>query len=537
VTFFGRVLDEATGTPVADARILPKNACLLPAAIEHARTDAAGYFELRVPSWRLASFKASSSDHGRVVFVPRKGHGSRDTALEIELPPTARVEGRVELGRSVGKVSVVFEAKYSDVERPRPRESTRYSKEEWIASVGADGAYAITDLNAGTPFKARLVVDGTVVRKHSEEIVLAPSESRTLDWHLGRGATLFGSLIDQNGEPVPEAELWFVPTQRNRGRRLRAGDLQDGRHVTTDGQGEFQLQDVDAGLWLVGPAPTDRGPGRRLAPWGNAVSLDVGVEQQRLQVNAWKSLQIRGRVLDFTSKPAAGRKVRFDSEDGHTFSITTDEEGRFEAFGLRQLRYTLTSGGMGYADARSDPETVLPGQGTIELRLRRGGGIRGRILGATGLDARGMVLVSARNPENELDDWIRVGIRVDGYFSIDGLVPGLYDIYVERNDGRCAYRYGHEVKAGASVQELVLKLEPAARIVVRLNPEARWASYDIFMNGAFLAYGSCASEGSEAHVVPSGSLEVRYADADGRQGTIPVETRVGEERKVLIGGP
>jgi RNA polymerase sigma-70 factor (ECF subfamily) len=535
VRYFGRLVDEETGAPLAGVEVAAKYPSGLAAAVESARSDADGVVELRVPSWRLASFTATATraGHGRIVFMPATGHDSRELAEELRLPRAATVEGAVgpdHLRR--GATRVVLEVNRLDVLRPRVDASTRVAREEWTADVDDAGRYRVEGLNADARYRARLLAtDGEVLREHAEELVLAAGETRVLDWRHGRGATLAGELVDQRGEPVAGVELWLVPTRWNDDRRFHAGDEREALRARTDAAGAFSFDDVAAGIWLVGPGLAE---GDDVAPWATAVEIDEATGARDLSLATWRGLAVRGVVLDPAGAPAARASVMLDPAGGGArVRVRTDEEGRFEANGLRAIDYEVSAGGMDEGYARSEIVLAAPGEDVV-LRMAESGSIRGRVAGERRLEDMGTALVSARTPPTPEDDWMSVGVRVDGYFALGGLAPGVYDVFVRRRDGRCALILGHRVEVGPA-EELQVELVEGARLALSVTDGASWASYDLFVDGAFVAFGSCRTGSPVEDLVPPGRVEVRYRTASGAEETRIVDVESGGTAEVVLG--
>ena len=523
--FFARLVDEESKSPIAEARIVAKRPTGFDGVIEEAETDFEGVFELRVPSWRTAYFNASLPGYGRIAFAAADGHASRERALELTLPRAATLEGRVELaGQRPAGLRVALEASGWDVQRPRPEQSIFFLPEVWTAEVREDGRYRLEGLNAGARYEAKLLAEGRAVREAPETVVLESGETRVLDWRLGFGTKLRGELVDQEDLSVADAEIWLVATRWDDARRFYGYDSNEAAKVRTDATGRFQFDDVEPGKWLIGPGAS---PTSRLAPWAIVIDIEADQASRQVALKTWRNLALRGTVVDPAGAPVLGISVTVDASDGGRRSVSSDENGRFEVLGLREVEYTLTAGGMDKGHARSEPVTLRPGEEEPTLRLAPGGAIRGRVLGTVGITNTGMAIVSARHPANEDDDWMRVAVRVDGYFSIDGLAPGLYDVYVERNDGRYAIASGHRVEVGIPSKELRMELAEGARLTPRVAEGVEWAAYDLYVGEAFISFGSCAPDRFGAHIVPPGIVEIRYRTKAGVERSILVEAKVG----------
>ncbi|MFT7486001.1 MAG: RNA polymerase sigma-70 factor (ECF subfamily) [Candidatus Paceibacteria bacterium] len=520
LAFCGRVVDEQTGLPVPDVDVLAKSPSGIPAAIETARTGVDGIFELQVPSWRSVTFRASRPGHGRIFFTPQAGHSQRAQALDLRLPGAATVRGLVDAKYGqTGSLRVQMETPLAQLLRPSSKSPWQFTTELWTAEVDSAGHYQLDGLNAGAEFSARLLVDGVVARELPGTLVLENNEIRSIDWVLDDGASVSGQIRDQFGEPLPDVKIWLRSAQRKADRRLFSFDRPDVSTSTSDSTGHFKFEDVPSGDWLIGPGAVEQGPGARVAPWAVHIRVEPGMKRTQLLLQGVRDLSIKGRVLDFDGRPVANCSVTVDCERSGTRRVRSNSEGHFVAIGLLDESYTFSAGGIGAGHARSNSITTKPGGQEALLVLGPSGSIRGRVLGIQGTNVRGAALISSRDFVDSDEGWTRVSVRLDGYFALDGLTPGQYDVFVKLKDGRCGLLSDHKVVASELEDEVQIKLGEVAQLELSTDEGVEWASYELFIGRALVAVGSCDEQGGEAHLVPPGQLEVRYQTSDGQEGS------------------
>ncbi len=308
----GRVMDNA-GEPVVGATAtLQATAHREVARSYHARTDAEGIFMLKPVA--TGRYRLGARAHGYVdAELPRVVTVGRETveSLEIMLEPGGTITGHV-LGLTNDELSrVAIRAEH-----------------EWgeskAAEVDSAGRYALRHLNAGGWLIEAFLLEG---QRHARaRVLLARGSEETQDLQFGARLTLSGRALYRD-QALTDALI-----------SIRGQHLAVERSVTTDYDGVFRFEDLDADTYWLGLNQT-----RELLVHNEVIELssdrEVTIRLQRQMVG--------GTVMDATSRePIAGALValrHLAGDDGPEFLIA-DASGTSGAFRLERVppgRYHL----------------------------------------------------------------------------------------------------------------------------------------------------------------------------------------------------
>jgi RNA polymerase sigma-70 factor (ECF subfamily) len=222
---------------------------------------------------------------------------------------------------------------------------------------------------------------------------------------MARGSVLTG-VVRCEGTPVGGASIRIaVP-----------GDSSALANEATDASGAFRFVGLQSGAFLLQVSGD-----RFIEKWSLVTIADNG--QQHLEIDVKPGEVLRGRVVDaVTGQPIKGARV---SESwSMRRMVRTGNDGRFAIAGLLADRDLLCHvRADGYASAEEVVGTKIDAE--LVLRLARGGGIRGRIVGTDGLGIRSAyvaVCASAMKVAGLQEcDWIRARVEADGRFVATGI--------------------------------------------------------------------------------------------------------------------
>jgi hypothetical protein len=296
----------------------------------------------------------------------------------------------------------------------------------------SNGHFRIPELDPGV-YRVRLRKEGFSPTVPSGAIVLPklePGQELTdLKFTMAPQSVLAGRVLDDNGDPVPNASLVLLRPRIMRGRQTYAPG---GGFATTDDRGMFRMAGIDPGRYLLSvddPESRDivypSGGGAvtaYVASYYPGVSdptqaqpLDVGrgtVETGlELRFRREPVFPVRGRALDANGQPMlrfmmhaarrdSGMSMYMGSLNNH-FS-----NGEFELPGLRAGAWTLRAMPNG-AGAMSVAE-VQVGSGPVAGVVLRPLPLQ-QISGSAVLE----------DPGSAAPDWTRVGLSI---LSMDGLL-------------------------------------------------------------------------------------------------------------------
>ena len=285
------------------------------------------------------------------------------------------------------------------------------------ATSAADGRFAF-DVVRATPHRLQVEATGFAPRT-----AVACTGGSFVTIELSPGSVLTG-VVRCQGEPVVGATVRL--SLRGVTVELAAG--------TTDGSGAFRFADLPAAEVLVQVRTA-----RFAEEWSN-VQIAAG-SSQHVEIEMEQGSSLRGRVVDaVTGAPIAGAFVC----DSWTMkrAVRTGADGRFELEGLRRSSYLLCYvRADGYATASEDVATKLDRD--LEVRLGRGGEVRGRVVGADGKALPSAYVAVCANfmkvPGMGEADWIPARLDGDGAFVVRGLRSDLHYWLMARAPG-CGMR-------------------------------------------------------------------------------------------------
>ncbi len=395
MTLYGRVVD-LEGAAVASAEITGGR--------EARRLRAAG-------RWQLDAIDAVSDEHG--VFELRRLPPSQAFELRVArsgfavhhqaVPPLAP-------GEPVSELVITLERGYAGFGRVVDErelaiggaevallpsligaadEQSFEVKENYRAITGSEGWFTLRDLPAGTFYLSakatgfpELLVPGIEISGSVEPIDLGTMV-------LVPGVVLSGRVVggDDGDEPVAGARLSLRSADGEQLVVQRAGSPWFAS-ATSRQDGWFHLGSLPTGSRFVLLASADDFLPREMA-------VTTGTEDQRLDVELSRGTRVSGMVLAPGGRPAAGAEV--DLRAGPSLQrlalatsrrVEADDEGRFEASGLRPGEYHLLAR---RGAAESDPlRRQVPAEGLagLYLELRRKASLRVSVLDPRGRAAR-----------------------------------------------------------------------------------------------------------------------------------------------------
>jgi hypothetical protein len=498
----------------------------------HTRSD--GSFELRARSWEESFAIATAGGYARVVFALEPGHDTPDRALVVRMRRAAILEVLVlERGSAVPNATV--ELTTSSYQLQQNTNSLHfYFKDDprWSKSTDANGRAGLGDLPPHVPLTLSVTAPGRQPRVDAEPVTLDPGEHRSLTIAVGSGASIVGRIEDTAGRPVSRVEVWRVTAELSMPKLLESYEKPVAT-VVADEQGRFRFDDVATGLWHVGPRPMEGGDGQAadaIPALAQLVQIDASSREVAIVVRVDRGLYMKGRVLDPSGAPAIDCDVSAHADSAWVYvHAQTDASGRFVLGPLPAGSYTLEGGGFGHGNhAKSESVQAVAGDSAVELHLRSGGGIRGRVVDATGKQRECELILAAEGEKS----FIMSGTR-DGTIHFAGLLPDTYTVSATTGDGQCARRTGLLVRGGETIDGVEIVLLPGGRLRVLYDGPERSSSYEVVVGGTTFATDGIERGKTVTVIVPTGEIEIRWSAGDG--GAVRSQRltlAVGEERTV-----
>jgi RNA polymerase sigma-70 factor (ECF subfamily) len=470
VTISGRVTDRQNQAPIMGAKV-----CVLGNYRRVAVTGADGGYTLQgVEPRALILFKVEARGYiGADAQHPiGKSHGCTEVR-DFELQPGVLVSGRV-LGPDGEPVPGARVGRSSDVLRV-PTEDAMISHFRGPATrTDSQGRFEVTHFASGRMRRVYAIKDG-LAWGASEPFTATAGQARSdIVIRLGKGGSIVGRVVDQDGKSMPGAQLALF--QRNEDRRVEFSRA-DGR---------FEFEAVPAGVYAMevfppGLVEENHSTYTRLTRDGITVGMG---QKSEVKLVLRPGSHISGRVLDLCGVPVEGVAVKAmpESQMGRTSPFQhlstrvtlTDARGQFRVEGLLPGQtYYLKAGKPGYnrpfvkgvPSGSSDTVFVLIAVRTLEGRVASSQGEpipEFRIRGSRIRDPAG-------GKVNRSEFSVPFGLFADpaGRFRLS-LIPGSYRIEAEapgglRSDSRTVEVSPHGkqpvvelvVRTGASVHGIV----------------------------------------------------------------------------------
>ncbi|MEM1202334.1 MAG: carboxypeptidase regulatory-like domain-containing protein [Acidobacteriota bacterium] len=415
----GRVVDAAD-RPLAEVRVDHQGLDRGPWPIEGRRDDPPG-----AVSNREGRFTIPDLAPGQRVMLQLEKEGYVTARLSAapaaEEPQEVVVEAAVSLaGRAIDEAGEPLQGVVVMASDARPGKN----RMEYGFS-DAEGAFEIDTLAPGI---YQVQADRRGYRNSTLSDVEVTAEGAFLEVTLRRGATLVGWTLDPSGAPLPDARI-----------SVEAPAEQEQYGGESDAEGRFTVRGLPSGKLVV------RGFHPRFVRASEELVLDGDRGSVELRFEA--GAEIRGRVVDESGRPVEGARWSTlptgidDSMSGYGYGVTA-ADGMFVHGPAAVGGFTLEVKHEGFAVHRTLYEADSVPAGDLEVVLRRGGVLRGRVLGLD-LDALAELQIQASGPAGV----IQGRVDYDGGFEIANVSPGVWTVSAHRP------RFGQHASAEVTVEE------------------------------------------------------------------------------------
>lgn len=516
------VVRDPQGSPVAEAEI-------------HVGRQSTGFFfgrpEPAAASDGSGRFVVADLEGGNAydVVAKKKGYSSETATavagegvtVEFVLRPTGTISGRVlnEDGDPVEGAMVHVEVKPMAVFRHGLR-PTRTDDQ---------GFFRLEDVEPGA---VHLAVNAPGYQKYQLGDLEVPSRGEVsgVEIVLVRGATITGRVTRPDGTPAVQAMVTWAPAGET---SFMGGGFQAS--TQTDGEGRFRLDGVAPGPAVVG-ASSGTSP-----QVSKHVEVRSGVQTVDLVLDA--GFEVSGRVTDERGVPVAGAALTLRPTDANrTFytvgaerPVVTGPDGTFTLKDVVPGHYLAAAAKEGYAQAATaEPFEVANGPvAGIELELRRGATLRGRILGVEIEDLAG---VAVHAYGGAAGGSVQTGlVDFEGRYSVSNLAPGIWHVTARLERGGRQTSGMLKVEEGQAEAELDLEFKSGFPLegVVRSagRPEA---GIHVSVNGLAMGLGHAqAVSGSDGRFslrdLPAGKYRLTAMNAARRHSQeieVPVDGEV-----------
>lgn len=509
----GRIIDRETGAPVVGAEVRrvrngpgPRAWSAIGSPLDV--TDEEGAYTFIVPGQDTIDLQIDAAGYGPATFLSGPRDASRERTLSIARAATLKViVDDEEAGSWVARVRT------SPGELAVNGDFLAGPDLEWHGAV-VNGEAWIEHLPASSRLEVELLSEGIVRRRAARAVRLEPGEERVLELDLGRGLTLKGRLQTAEGEGIADQEVWLVAAPRPGPLHLANPAVFDAvlaRAVTRD-EGHFELRDVPAGEWAIGPAPPT-GAEAAWAPIGQWFRVPSEATELSLDVIAEPALYLEGQVMDEDGEPVANAAVTYRAlDDSRPIFDRAQEDGSFRLGPVGPGPFevaALPDRAKGHAG--SSPRFVSAGP-SIELTVKDGvrlrlAGIRkdGRVVPLqSGLVTSSRTLVASHGSYYG-------GLTLE----LGPIEPGVHGAFVSTRDGWCGVLHPIEVTAGHAGPERWVPLERGAEVELT-NAGKERLEVRAFAGEVIVATGGIDPGAGVVWTVPvTDSLELEYQSAEG----------------------
>jgi protocatechuate 3,4-dioxygenase beta subunit len=261
---------------------------------------------------------------------------------------------------------------------------------------------------------------------------------------------LRGTITAADSSPAAGAIVWAA--------RLDHGPL-DRRETRADAQGQFTLN-LSPGKWFVWArlgTQGGEGPGGRHEP----LTIVAGQAPVHVAFGLEERGRLRGRLLEAeTGRPIPGGRLALDAG----LVLTADAEGRFEVGGLSRGYHESFAVCPGRVRQRVLFDTTARKDTELDIPLRRGGKVVGRVTDTDGRPIPGACVgrftsgstISIKALHERCDAqgrFVYDGVAFDARGRLAGFAPGFEE---DEQDG-------WRVADGEAPRELVFRLRPKPR--------------------------------------------------------------------------
>jgi protocatechuate 3,4-dioxygenase beta subunit len=248
--------------------------------------------------------------------------------------------------------------------------------------------------------------------------------ARDVEIVLEEGLKIEGSIVDADGKPLSQAQLWIQPLPDAQGRQAQMNG--NNMWTSTDADGAFRFVGLAPGNYNVMLQQWQGGKYDGLLLQGGS-AIAAGTADVRLVATSGE--RIAGVVVDESGQPIFGAWVNAGSQTmPMQRSARSDKDGRFEITGLPAGTVRIDAGAPGRPGVHL--EKVDTGTTVLRVVVPRGGTIAGRILDSGGGPWANQGLQFRQTEGGSNQGWTQT--NAEGRFTSEPLAEGTYELSVWR---------------------------------------------------------------------------------------------------------
>ncbi|GEM_PF-2362513 len=432
-----------------------------------------------------------------------------------------------------------------------------------VGKTDSLGRYEISGLPDG-PFEVKAFARGfgTIIKP---DIAFTRNEKRfKQDFDLPRGFEIEGWVVDSDGKPIPRASIEVIPFSTQNPTR---------GNTRSDQEGHFAVLGLAAGQYMVkaeaqGFVATEKKP--------------VKAGEKECQVVLERQSSILVRVLSKRGTPIRNYRLEvktwFEGQEGYGKSqippieVRGAKKGAYELSGLNPGNYILQAEALNYALSFSKKFRIA-GNSTdpqeIEIRLSKGGTIKGRVVDAQNRPVAGASVSSLDNnfQDNPLTRIFASMMTVNvsqktvitdkrGNFTLKLLTPANYQLMIDHPSFSKTFKKGIQVqdeqvsnvgtillRRGGRVEGIVIfkgaplpgaKVSLSGRVGDPKNPQMVFENVFADAKGRFKIPRSLPSGDYEIQASRTNLANPILAIADIQRSTTQVKVHDGQTTRVRV---
>ncbi len=529
--FWMQVVDEATQAPLAGVHVIAE---MLRKPPQTLTTDARGLVLFEGRTWWMSDLCIRAPQRAPLFVQPQPGHGEMQDAQVVGVPlgATLRVHVVDGAGAAVSQAHVELTTPgYNLCLRGGGASQFDAGDVTWRGDTDSSGTVTISALPPRVPLQTRI----TRPKKWSSDdhLVLEPGETRRVEWKLSNGCDVHGLVLDQNEKPVTDHEMWLRRADKKVRASLQSYSSDPTVTGKSDAQGRFHFDGVEPGIWWVGPSVHP--PGTPLSAddvtsMAEVVEVADGQSDVDVTLHVDRGLFIRGHLLDSKGNPPSAGMVAAVEMSQHIYESASLMGGKseFTVGPLSAGHYRLVGSSGFSAEAESLPVEADAGAENVELRMRAGASLSGRVIGVDDSPVPAKMWMTQR--DSKTFGVHGVPCKKDGTFEAQGLLAGVYDIAASSTEGAVGLLEGVELKTGDSLTNLKIRLQPGGHVRVRHDGPERYANIEIITHGIVVDLEGLERGASQEFAAPAGSVIVQAAYHEGelRLAQRTVEVKAGQ---------
>jgi RNA polymerase sigma-70 factor (ECF subfamily) len=295
---------------------------------------------------------------------------------------------------------------------------------------------------------------------------------------VAQGASISGTLRSPTGEPMSGARIdaWCEPDKQAGfedidGRGFHPGDFGYGKDVKTASDGSYVIEGLNPGRYgLQATAPDETPPDFLNMNILRRVTLLPGESVAGIALILGKpeneGLVISGRVTDTAGIPINGARMRAWNAT-RTVSAGTNATGEYSLTAPDEGLYAVRAEHDDFSGAIQ--HDISAGSRDVDFVLVKAGSIAGRVINSkTGEPITEFELAHITRLTEDfssLRESFQPQKNGNGSFQLDGLDTGDWTLFFRAAGFTMARMVVENLKAGQSVTDLIVKLDPAQPVV------------------------------------------------------------------------